>query len=244
MNRLLTLEWWQIFIAGISTLAIYTFLYRENKFYRVFEHFFIGIATAITIMRGFRDFLWPQFFKPLFALDRIPLPDGTFAAPYNYRLLFYLIPIAFGLLYYFILSRRLNWLAQLPIGLSLGVGAGLFFKGFFNEFLPQLYDCFKPLWVSVGNVPSGSTQFLEVLSNFVFSVTLLCSLIYFFFTFKRKPGGVIERSASIGRLLMMGCFGAFFGSTIMARMALFVERLQFLINDWALNFFHLHFPVT
>ena len=30
----------------------------------------------------------------------------------------------------------------------------------------------------------------------------------------------------------MVCFGAFFGSTVMARMALLVERLQFLLIDW------------
>ncbi len=33
---------------------------------------------------------------------------------------------------------------------------------------------------------------------------------------------------------MMVSFGAFFGSTVMARMALLVERLQFLIDDWSI----------
>jgi hypothetical protein len=40
-------------------------------------------------------------------------------------------------------------------------------------------------------------------------------------------------------LMMMCCFGAFFGSTIMARMALLVERLEFLINEWSANVFFL-----
>jgi hypothetical protein len=31
---------------------------------------------------------------------------------------------------------------------------------------------------------------------------------------------------------MMIVFGAFFGSTVMARMALLVERVQFLLQDW------------
>ena len=30
----------------------------------------------------------------------------------------------------------------------------------------------------------------------------------------------------------MVCFGAFFGSTVMARTALLVERVQFLLIDW------------
>jgi len=30
----------------------------------------------------------------------------------------------------------------------------------------------------------------------------------------------------------MVCFGAFFGSTVMARLALLVERVQFIAEDW------------
>ena len=48
------LEWWTIFIGGIATLAIYSFLIKENAFYRFFEHLFIGIATAITTSIAFR----------------------------------------------------------------------------------------------------------------------------------------------------------------------------------------------
>jgi hypothetical protein len=223
--------WWEVTVAGVSTLAIYSFLYRENPLYRFFEHFFIGIATSITIMKFFRDFLWPTFFKPMLGYDRVVFPDGSFSEPYNVNYLLYLLPMAFGLLYYFILSKRLSWLAQLPIGLALGVGAGLSFKGFFNEMMPQLYDSFRPLYIE-GDLTGSVT-------NIVFILTLLCSLSYFFFSFKRKEGGLVERASSAGRLMMMCCFGAFFGSTIMARMALLVERLEFLINEWSANVFFL-----
>ncbi len=226
-DSLLNIGWWEITVAGVSTVAIYTFLYRENSFYRIFEHFFIGIATSIGVMKAFRDFLWPQFFKPLLGYDRVLFPDGTYAEAYNTLNLLYLLPMFFGLLYYFILSRKLSWIAQLPIGLSLGVGAGLEFKGFFNEMMPQLYDSFRPLYVQ--------SDLYGTFTNIVFVFTLITALSYFFFTFQRKSGGVIEKSANIGRLMMMGCFGAFFGSTIMARMALLVERLQFLINQWFPN---------
>ena len=228
MNLFSISEWSMIeiatLVAGCSTVAIYSFLYKENPLYRFFEHLFIGIATSITIMKTFRDFIYPAFFAPLFGQDRIQFPDGTYAEEYNSMLLLYFIPIAIGLLYYFILNKRHSWLAQIPIGLSLGAGAGLAFKGFYNNIMPQLYDSFKPLYIVGNNYQS--------FSNIVFVITLLTALSYFFFTFKQKPGGVMQRSSSMGRLLMMGCFGAFFGSTIMARMALLVERLQFLINDW------------
>lgn len=219
-----SIQWWEIFLAGISTLAIYSFLYRENPFYRFFEHLYIGIATGWGIIATLRYFLWPQVLKPLLGFDRIHFPDGTMSAPYNEWYLLFLLPMAFGMLYYFILSRRWNWLAQLVIGFQLGYAGGLAFKGVFIELLPQLFDSFRPLYVVDSHWKS--------LTNVFFVFTLISCLFYFFFTFKRTPRGVVERSSNIGRWLMMGCFGAFFGSTIMARMALLVERLDFLIHKW------------
>jgi hypothetical protein len=221
-----SLEWWRVFLAGVSTLAIFSFLIRENQFYRFFEHLFIGIATAIGISASIRYFLWPELFQPLLGLDRVPLADGSLP-PYNYKLLLYLIPMAFGLLYYAILSPRYAWLAQIVIGFSLGIAGGSAFQAVFNELIPQLYNSFRPLYV-VGDLQSS-------FDNIIFSVVLISVMSYFFFTFKRSRGG--ELLSGTGKWMMMICFGAFFGSTIMARMALLVERLEFLINKWLPLFF-------
>ena len=249
MLSFFTLEEWQILVGGISTLAIYSFLYRENPFYRFFEHLYIGIATAIGVMATVRNFFWPQILEPLFGKDRIPFPDGTYAEPYHQEYMLLLIPMVFGLLYYFILTKRYSWLAQVVIGFSLGVGGGMAFKGVLTEIIPLLTDSFRPLYLPPETVP-GITSIsifgasLDIqnwmvasLSNIIFVFTLLTVLSYFFFTFKRTPGGAMEKSASLGRWMMMGCFGAFFGATIQARTALLVERLQFLIDDWWPLFF-------
>ena len=220
----LSIEWWEVFFGGVSTLAIFSFLHRENFLYRFFEHFFIGIATAYGIVFTVKEFLWPKVFQPLLGLDRVLFPDGTYSEPYDKWNLLYLMPMAFGSLYYFILSKRHNWLAQLVIGFSFGVAAGLSFKGLFVELLPQLSDSYRPLYVP------GSL--VETLQNLVFVFTLFTGMCYFFFTFKRVTGGFMERSSTAGRWMLMGCFGAFFGSTIMARMTLLVERLDFLIHQW------------
>ncbi len=235
-TALFGLPWWQAFVGGICTIAIFSFLYKENPFYRFFEHLYIGIATGIGVMATINTFLWPTVLKPMVGADRIPFPDGTYAEPYNEFYLLYLIPIAFGSLYYFILSRKHNWLAQLVIGFTLGYGGGLAFKATFNEMLPQLEDSFRPLYVAQQGAQSG-IDWLATLSNLVFLFTLLTALSYFFFTFRRSEGGPAEKSALAGRWMMMGCFGAFFGATIMARMALLVERLEFLINKWFPLFF-------
>lgn len=216
-----------VFIGGVATLAVFSYLIRENEFYRFFEHVFIGIAAGLGMVLAVKNFLWPELLKPMLGLDIIIYPDGTWSKPYNAWLLLYSIPMLFGLFYYFIYSQRYSWLAKLVIGFSLGASGGLAFKGFFNEMLPQVFTSFKPLVVfGEGGIDWGTS-----LSNTVFVVTLLTVMYYFFFAIRAE--NVASRAANkLGRYLMMICFGAFFGSTVMARMALLVERLEFLIQQW------------
>ena len=222
-----------VFLGGIATLAIYSFLYRENPFYRSFEHMYIGIATGLGLVISMERFIWPKLLSPILhaAPESYATPpqwvaqgaELTSHAPYRYAILLYLLPMAFGLGYYTIFSRKYSWVSRIVISFSLGYGGGLAFKGFFAEFVPQVVSSFKPLYVP-GNWVAG-------VNNLVFTVTLVCVMTYFFFSFEHdKP--VIRQASTGGRWLMMISFGAFFGATIMARMSLLIERLQFFIVDW------------
>ena len=55
---------------------------------------------------------------------------------------------------------------------------------------------------------------------------------YFFFSFEQKHVA-LRGSAKLGRWLMMFAFGAIFGSTMMARLALLIDRMYYLTNDFA-----------
>lgn len=221
-----------VVLAGFATLAIFSFLYRENPFYRFFEHLFIGLAAGLGPVLTVRDFLWPKILEPMLGWNVVQFPDGSFSSPYQNLTLLYLLPMAFGLLYYTLFSQRHNWLAKLVIGFSLGVSGGLAFKGFFNEVIPQLVGSFKPI---INFNPDGSNNWYLNIRNSAFVMTLLLVMYYFFFTFGERKGA--SKSLSVGgRWLMMVCFGAFFGSTVMARLALLVERVQFLLEDWRIAF--------
>jgi hypothetical protein len=223
-------NWWQIatvLMGGVATLAIFSFLIRENPFFRFFEHLYIGIASGWGIFLTIKNYLWPKLFMPLLGLDLVRYPDGTLAEPYNPLSLLLLLPLGLGLLYYFVYSRKYSWLAKLVIGLSLGASAGLAFEGFFNQMLPQFQASFKPLLV----FSAAGLNWERSFRNMVFVFALLSIMYYFFLSFRRK-GAFPEKVAGSGRWLLMICFGAFFGSTVMARMALLVERIQFLLSDW------------
>jgi hypothetical protein len=217
-----------ILIGGIATLAIYSFLIKENAFYRFFEHLFIGIAAGFLPILTIKNFLWPKVIEPMIYGGKTVYPDGFIVEPFNYYYLLYGLPLLFGLLYYFIYSDKYSWLAKLVIGFSLGFSAGLSFKGFFNEILPQLSSSFKPLVVFD---QAGSFDPYQSISNALFVVILLSVMSYFFFSFK-KFATINSKISVFSRWFMMVCFGAFFGSTVMARMALLVERVQFLVENW------------
>ena len=215
-------------VGGLGTLAIFSFLWRENPFFRFFEHLYIGISAGFGIAFTIKDFFYPRIFSPMLGLDIVQYPDGTVSDVRNPLYLLFIAPMLFGLLYYFIFSARYSWLAKLVIGFTLGISGGIAFKAFFNDMTPQIIGSFKPLLV----FHEGAIVWMKSFSNTFFVVTLLSVMSYFFFTFKRTASA-LAKSSFVGRWLMMVCFGAFFGSTVMARMALLVERLQFLIHDWS-----------
>jgi hypothetical protein len=214
-----------ILAGGICVIGIYSFLYKENAFYRFFEHLFIGVATGFGMVLLVSTFLWPDYIKVKFGFDLQPWQS------YNWWNLLWLLPALYGSLIYFMLSKKRVWLARLVIGMSLGLGGGLYFKGFFMGFLPDVVNSFKPLVVYRAGPAGASLDWARMAENLLFMITLVCVMIYFFFSFEHSRPGIKQASLA-GRYLMMVTFGAFFGATVMARMALLIDRLQFLTGEW------------
>ena len=46
----LSWAWWTTIIGGFFTLGIFSYLWRENRFYRFCEHLFIGIAAGWALL--------------------------------------------------------------------------------------------------------------------------------------------------------------------------------------------------
>jgi len=238
-----------VFLGGVGTFAIYSFLYKENRFYRIFEHVFIGIGVGIGVTETFRTFLLPEFIMPIWREGVVGLYFSTRSGwlasaggpawdfmgeiakdSWSPKIYLWLFPAAFGSLYYTIYSRKFNWLARAVIGFGIGAAGGFAFEAFFSEFLPQIFAAFRP--VVVFNTANGGFNWELTILNIVITTATLATMSYFLFTIDRSRFPGLEQTASTGRFLMMISFGAIFGSTVTARLALLIERLQFLVNDW------------
>ncbi|MFN3649873.1 MAG: hypothetical protein ACK47B_09840 [Armatimonadota bacterium] len=208
-----------IWLGALATLALYSVLYRENPVYRFAEHVFLGLATGYGLYVIWRDVLFPVWFTPLFI-------ERQWA---------WILPLVAGGMYYTIYSRRLSWMSRLVMMTMMGLAAGLTFRTFYGRYIPQIGASFKPLVVMVPN-PDGvgvnlPASLFTSFTNVLFLVCLVSVMVYFLFSFEQRNPAV-RRTASLGRWLMMIAFGAMFGATVMARLSLFIGRLDFLFRDW------------
>ncbi|MFA4044933.1 MAG: hypothetical protein HZRFUVUK_001741 [Candidatus Fervidibacterota bacterium] len=136
---------------------------------------------------------------------------------------YWILALVGGMLYYTIFMPRFAWMSRFIIGVFMGLQAGYTFKAFVLTFYPQIAKSLRPIYVP-GNISM-------TLNNIIFIVTLLCVLVYFFFTIEHKRP-TIRTTARLGRLLLMITFGLIFGNTIMARFSLFIKRLDFLVTQF------------
>ena len=211
-----------VWIGAAATLGIFSFLWKENPVYRFFEHLFMGLSLGWGIVLSWTDYLEPRWFSPMVGAD---VAEG---ASYNPLNLFWILALFAGTMWYFIFTRRFKWIARIVIGLFIGVSAGRGVMGFFRLYLPQITASFKSLWPAR---ESTMASLEGARDNVVFLVTFYSSMAYFLFTFRRE-NPVLKNVAVVGRWLMMIAFGAMFGSTVMARLSLFIERMVFLLGDW------------
>jgi hypothetical protein len=196
-----------IAIGALCTLGIYSILYRENPVFRFFEHVFIGVAAGYGFYFIITNVLHPLWWTPL-------VREGKW---------YWAFPFLIGAMFYLIYSRRLVWMARLVMVSFMGLFAGSQFKGFITGYVPWIRSSFQPV---LGPKPPY-VQF----TNLAMFITLITVMSYFFFSISHK-NRTVTGSARVGRWLLMLAFGAIFGSTVMGRMALFIDRVAFLLFDF------------
>ncbi|PLX17405.1 MAG: hypothetical protein C0601_07540 [Candidatus Muiribacterium halophilum] len=202
-----------IWLATLLTLAIYSFLYKDNPIYKMAEHIFVGTSAGYGFVVTYQNVFKPMLFDKL---------KDAGSEPMN---LILIIPLIGGIMLLFKLSRKNNWVARYPLSFMVGVGSGMGITNVIkSDVISQVHAIiFKnPMWIS-GDIWTS-------LFNILYVVAVLTSLLYFFFSAEHK--GAIGKTARIGIWFLMISFGAAFGFTVMARISLLISRVQFLLEDF------------
>ncbi len=196
-----------VWISSLLTLCIFSFIFRDNPFYRFAEHLFVGTSAGYLIALSYHNVVYPNLIVPLFK-------EGQFI---------YVIPLILGILYITRFIPQISWLVRIPIAFLLGWGSGVVIPATLQT------DVIKQI--------QGTMLTRELFArwdNGLWAILILlgvvATLIFFFFSRERK--GIIKPIANLGIIFIMLGFGASFGYTVMARISLLIGRFQFLLGPW------------
>ncbi len=199
---------WATLTAAVATLAIFSFLYRDNPLYRAAEHILIGLSVGFTVVLLWESVLTPKLLLPLFE-------HGDLLA---------LIPFAMGLL--MLLRLKSSWVgwSKPVIALVIGAGAGLS--------IPAMLDAriLKQMSATVAPFAAQKIEWLGLTEALIGLIGCVSVLVYFFYT--RKDKGIVGWTSQIGVYFLMVFFGATFGYTVTSRITLLVGRIEFLLGDF------------
>ncbi len=221
-----------IWFAAVMTLAVFSFLWRDNPLYKVAEHLVVGVSAGFWMVVSLWDTLVPKLFAALLPdLVRANFMPSLTASTRDW---FALVPLGLGMLLLCRLSARLSWLGVFPLAFVVGTFSGLKFVQFVeSDLVAQVATMFDPLAVTKlaadGSVDLPASIGASIGAVLVL-VGVLCVLAYFFFSLEHR--GALGAGAKVGVWYLMITFGAAFGFTVMGRISLLAARVEFLFDDW------------
>jgi len=206
-----------VWIGAILTLGIFSFLYKDNPFYKFSEALFVGVSAGYWFVVTFWQYFLPKLIDNLVLAYTLLTVEGKI----DYHWV-YLLGGGLGILMLLRLLPTVGWLSRWSLAFIVGTTAGLQFTRYLeSNGIKQVQATILPLIVG------GSLN--TTIGNIVI-VGTFCGLIYFFFSKEHK--GAFGGAARVGVWFLMITFGALFGYTVMSRMSLLIGRLDYLFSNW------------
>jgi hypothetical protein len=229
-----------VWIAAFLTLAIFSFLYKDNPVYKFAEHLFIGISAGYIFIQAISGTLIPNLFHPLGQAFLGKAPEEFHQAPglllairirewlVGFRIGWAGNAVRIGALVLSILlllrfSKRASWISRWPLALMIGAYAALRMTGLAqSDLVEQVNGTMVPM-VAQG-LPWFSWQGASRVNHLILFVGVISVLIYFFFSVERRTP--LRQIGYVGTFFLMITFGSSFGYTVLGRISLLIGRVQ------------------
>lgn len=198
-----------LWVAAIFTLAVFSFLYKENPLYRLAEHLVVGISLGYSMVISWQRMIYPRLVEPVSHGEQLVM----------------IIPAILGLMYIARFIPRVAWMSRYPMAFVLGTSMGVAFPYDMQAYI------FRQIQYTLIPLYTPGAPWYDTLGAIVIVFGTLAGLIYFFFS-KPHKGPFFGFGSKVGIWLIMIGFGATFGFTVMGRISLLIGRVQFLLGDW------------
>lgn len=164
-----------IWVAAFLTLCIFSFLYKDNPFYRFAEHLFVGVSAGYWAMYSWYNVLLPNLGRPLFI-------------EHNFMLL---VPLVLGILMLLRLFPKISWLSRWPLAFIVGMTSGYYLVTFLQT---------NALEQVIGTIVT-----LFNINNIILVIGVVTGLLYFFFSTQHKGAiGVSARIGRMFLMVAFG----------------------------------------
>jgi hypothetical protein len=209
-------------VAAGLTIFLFSFLYKDNPFFKVTEHLYLGAGMGWVFQTILYQTWIPKVWEPLAKGDYLVL-----------------IPTLLGISLVTQFFPRISWVSRYGFTFIMGYGSGLVIPlTISTDFLKQIAGTISPFMVS-GFAGNG----LQLLNGAIVAGGFICVLFYFFFSVEHK--GAIKKASNIGIYFLMLYFGAAFGNTVMGRFSLLYGRFDDLYKYSSVKYFYAtHFLVA
>ncbi|RMH44618.1 MAG: hypothetical protein D6689_01915 [Deltaproteobacteria bacterium] len=139
--------WW---LAIFLTIAILSFLYKDNPVYKFAEHLFIGVSIGYVVTQQIYNTVLPKLVQQI--------GDGKW---------WYWFAVLLGLLLLSkAVSRRHAWLARFPIAFVVAFYAGIQVNGVLQgDFGPQLVAGMRPVVVDKVNINTAPPEEIDAVEG-------------------------------------------------------------------------------
>lgn len=193
-------------VAAAVTLAVLAYLFGERRLFGLAQHLLAGLATGYLAVLAIREVLIPRLIEPL-------VDDPT-----GHLILWPAAALAVAL-------AAGRWMPRpvvaVPVAMIVAGTAAFALGGAVaGTLLPQIADGVLPADAGPDTLVSGIIGLV------------ITSLVLVAFLHGLPRGRLVGAAAGSGRWLLIGGIGGWLGFLLVSRLALFLDRLAFLLTDW------------
>jgi len=201
-----------LWVSSLLTLFVFSFLYKDNPFYKFAEYLYVGISAGYYVAFDYQNNLVPNLWVPLVQQGKLE----------------YIIAFVLGILiitrFFPKIAHLSRWSLSFMIGTVTGLAMVVVLQG---DLIMQVGRTILPV-VGIPDDPVAGPGWWQGFQNLVIIIGVCASLIYFYFS--KEQRGFLGGTAKLGIWFLMISFGAGFGFTVMARLSLLIGRMDHLIN--------------
>lgn len=216
-------------LSFLFTLLILSYVVGDNPAFRMAVHAFVGVSTGYIAISVFRLVILDKLF--------LPMLNGTMG-----ERIFLAFPLVLGLLLFGKILSGTEGLGRPVVAFLVGVGTAAAIGGaVLGTIFPQVMAAGSMFDVR-SSTDAGSLA-LNLMTGVFALIGTIATLAYFQFTLIGKNISTGKRGMFVGFLALLGqvfiviALGAIFAGVLAASLTAFVDRIQSIINFFAIVLF-------